>query len=60
VRYVGQRKRTFSSRCKEYKQAIITNKQDSRYAQHVLDTGHAYDTREDTQGIFNAELKAIS
>jgi hypothetical protein len=40
VRYIGQTGRTFKSRFKEHIHTIRKNKQNSKYAQHVLDTGH--------------------
>jgi hypothetical protein len=38
----------------------VANKQNLKYAQYVLQTGHAYGITEDTLGAFNGELKAIS
>jgi hypothetical protein len=36
---------------------IHTNKATSRYAHHILDTGHAYGTIEDTLNILHLEKK---
>jgi hypothetical protein len=40
-RYVVQTGRTFMDRYREHIQAIRTNKHTSKYAQHILDSGHA-------------------
>jgi hypothetical protein len=57
LNYIGQTGRNFRTRYKEHIQAIHTNKTTSRYAQHILDTGHAYNTIEDTLNILHFEKK---
>jgi hypothetical protein len=48
IRYIGQTGRMFKDRYREHIQAIRTNRQTSKYAQHILDAGHAYGTIEVT------------
>jgi hypothetical protein len=48
LEYIRQARRTLYSRFKEHKQAIKGSKQNSGYAQHILDTGHACGTITDT------------
>jgi hypothetical protein len=57
LKYIGQTGRNFRTHYKEHIQAIHTNKMTSRYTQHVLDTGHAYGTIEDTLSILHVEKK---
>jgi hypothetical protein len=59
LRYIGQTGRTFKDRYKEHIQAIRTNKHTSKYAQHILDTGHAYGTIEETMDIIQTTKKVI-
>jgi hypothetical protein len=42
VKYIGQTGCTFKARFKEHIQDIRTNRHNSKFAQHILDTGHAY------------------
>jgi hypothetical protein len=42
--YVGQTGRTFKVCCKEHIEAIRTNGHNSKFAQHMLGTGHAYNS----------------
>jgi hypothetical protein len=44
--YVGQTGRMLKDWYTEHIQAIRTNKQTSKYAQHILETGHMYHTIE--------------
>jgi hypothetical protein len=57
LKYVGQTGRNFRTRFKEHIHAIRTNNLTSRYAQHILETGHAYGKIEDTLDILNRENK---
>jgi hypothetical protein len=41
----------FKDRCIEHIQAIRTNRQNSKFSQHILATGHAYGTIEETMEI---------
>jgi hypothetical protein len=40
--YIGQTGRNFKDRYKEHIRSIRTNKPNTKYAQHILDTQHAY------------------
>jgi hypothetical protein len=44
LKYIGQMGRTFKVRYSEHIHSIKTNKQNSKYAEHILDTGHTYGT----------------
>jgi hypothetical protein len=55
LKYIGQTGRNFKTRYKEHIHAIRTNKTTSRYAQHILETGHTYGTIEDTLNILHRE-----
>jgi hypothetical protein len=57
LRYIGQTGRTFKVRYRDHIQAIRTNKRTSKYAQHILDTGHAYGTIEETMDIIQTTKK---
>jgi hypothetical protein len=57
LKYIGQTGRNFRTRYKEHIQVIHTNKTTSRYAQHILDTGHSYGTIEDTLNILHFKKK---
>jgi hypothetical protein len=59
LRYIGQTGRTFKDRYKEHIQAIRNNKQTSKCAQHILDTGHAYGTIEETMDIIQTTKKGM-
>jgi hypothetical protein len=59
LKYVGQTGRSFRVRYKEHINAIHSNKTSSRYAQHILETGHAYGTIEDTLSILHRERKGV-
>ncbi|XP_021935838.1 uncharacterized protein LOC110837712 [Zootermopsis nevadensis] len=49
--YIGQTGRTFTHRYKEHIAAIRHNKDSSAYAKHILNTGHAYNTINETMDI---------
>jgi hypothetical protein len=44
MKYTGQMGRTFKACFKEPIQDISTNKSNSKFAQHIPDTGHTYKT----------------
>jgi hypothetical protein len=44
LKYIGQTGRIFRVRYREHINAIRINKQNSKFAQHILETGHNYDT----------------
>jgi hypothetical protein len=51
LKYIGQTGRTFKTRYKEHIYAIRTNKLNSKYAEHILDTGHTYGTINETVDV---------
>jgi hypothetical protein len=55
LKYVGQTGCTFRTRYKEHIREIKTNGQKSKFAQHILDTTHNYDTIEITMAILHIE-----
>jgi hypothetical protein len=57
LKYVGQTGCTFRTRYKEHTRELKTNGQKSKYAQHILDTIHNYDTVEKTMQILQIEKK---
>jgi hypothetical protein len=57
LKYIGQTERTFRTRYKEHIREIKTNGQKSKFAQHILDTTHNYDTIEQTMEILHLEKK---
>jgi hypothetical protein len=58
MKYVGQTGRNFRVRYREHIHAIRSNKTTSKYAQHILETGHAYNTLENTLNILQFEKKS--
>jgi hypothetical protein len=50
---VGQTGRQFKARFKEHIQVIKGNTDTSKFAQHILNTGHAYGGMEDTMTILH-------
>jgi predicted GIY-YIG superfamily endonuclease len=56
-KYIGQTGRKFETRFKEHIRDIRNNGQNSRFAQHILDTGHEYETIEKTMKILHIEKK---
>jgi hypothetical protein len=50
-------RRTFKTRYKEHMQAIRTNKQTSKYAQHILDSVHKYNTIQETMEVLHIEKR---
>jgi hypothetical protein len=51
MKYVGQMGRTFNTRYKEHIYNIKSSNSNTGYSKHVLDTGHAYDTMEETMDV---------
>jgi hypothetical protein len=48
LKYVGQTGRTFKARYKEHIHAIRANRHNSKFAQHILATGHMYSSIDQT------------
>lgn len=57
LKYVGQTGRTFKIRFNEHMHDIKYNKYNSKYAQHILDTGHQYGTINQTMDILHIANK---
>jgi hypothetical protein len=57
LKYIGQTGRSFRTRHREHIHAIRTNTTNSKYAQHILDTGHTYGNIEDTLNILHLQKK---
>jgi GTPase SAR1 family protein len=57
MKYIGQTRHTFRACFKEHIQDIRTNRHNSKYAQHILDKGHAYNTMDQTMRILHIEKK---
>jgi hypothetical protein len=57
LKYIGQTGRTFKTRYNEHVHAIKTNKQNSKYAEHTLDTGHTYSATNETLEMLHTEKK---
>jgi hypothetical protein len=57
MKYTGQTGRTFHDRYKEHIRAIRNNNGDSGYCNHILNTGHAYGTINDTMNIIKTAKK---
>jgi hypothetical protein len=49
--------RTFKVRYREHINAIRTNKQNSKFAQHILETGHTYNMMDQTMEVLHIEKK---
>jgi hypothetical protein len=56
-KYIGQTGRTFEARFKEHARDIRNSGQNSKFAQHILDTGHEYETIEKTMKILRIEKR---
>jgi hypothetical protein len=48
LQYIGQTGRSFKTQFNEHIRAVKYNKDTSTYAQHILNTGHAYGNIQDT------------
>jgi hypothetical protein len=57
LKYIGQTGRTFHDRYKEHVRAIRNNNNNSGYSNHILNTGHAYGTINDTMNIIKTAKK---
>jgi hypothetical protein len=57
LKYTGQTGRTFHTRYKEHIYAIRNNNANSGYANHILNTGHKYDTITETMDIIRTQRK---
>jgi hypothetical protein len=49
--------RTFKVRYREHINAIWTNKQNSKFTQHILENGHTYNTMDQTMEVLHIEKK---
>jgi hypothetical protein len=58
LKYIAQTGRNFKVTYKEHIHAIRSNKTTSKYAQHILETGHAYGNIEDILNILHFEKKS--
>jgi predicted GIY-YIG superfamily endonuclease len=56
-RYAGQTGRNFQQRYKEHIHSIRTNNTSSKYAQHIIETQHAYGPIEDTMEVLHLDRK---
>jgi hypothetical protein len=56
-KYVGQTGQTFKTIFKEHTRDIKNDGQNSKFTQHILDTGHEYETTEKTMKILHIEKK---
>jgi hypothetical protein len=59
LKYIGQTGCNFRTRYSEYIQAIHYNKTASKYAKHILETGHAYGTIENTLTFYSMRKRAL-
>jgi hypothetical protein len=57
-KYIGQTGRTFKAKYKEHIRDIKNNGQYSKFAQHVVETGHQYGNMEETMKILHIEKKS--
>ena len=55
--YIGQTGRKFNTRYKEHIHDIRTNNSNTGYSEHILNTGHAYGTIENTMDIIATSKK---
>jgi hypothetical protein len=53
LKYNGQTGRTFKVRYREHTNTIRTNRQNSKFSQHFLETRHEYDTLDQTMEIIH-------
>jgi hypothetical protein len=54
---IGQTGRAFKVRYREHINAVRTNKPNSKFVQHVLETGYVYDKMDQTMKILHIEKK---
>jgi hypothetical protein len=57
IKYIGQTGRTSKARFKEHIQDIRTNKSNTKFAQHILNIEHTYNTIDQTMKILNIKKK---
>jgi hypothetical protein len=57
MKYIGQTGRPFNIRYKEHIRDIKNNSSNSRYSNHILNTGHSYGNITDTMEIMKIERK---
>jgi hypothetical protein len=57
LEYVVQTGRTFKVRYREHINALSTNRQNSTFAQHILEAGHDYNTLDQFMKILHIEKK---
>jgi hypothetical protein len=57
MKYVGQIGRIFIARYREHIQAIRKNGHNSKFAQHIMDTGHTYNSIHQTMEVLHIEKK---
>jgi hypothetical protein len=57
IKYVGQTGRTFNIRYKEHIHDIRSTNSNSKYSNHILNTGYAYETIADTMEIVTTGKK---
>jgi hypothetical protein len=57
LKYIGKTGRTFKTRYNEHIYAIKTNRRNSKYAEHILDTGHTHGTINETLDILHTKKK---
>jgi hypothetical protein len=55
--YIGQTGRKFHIRYKEHIRDIRSNRDNTGYSNHILNTGHTYDTLEDKMQVVNIQNK---
>jgi hypothetical protein len=59
LKYVRQTGRTFRERYREHINATKSNKQHSKFASHILDSGHSYNTMDQTLEVLHIEKKGL-
>jgi hypothetical protein len=55
---IGQTGRIFKFHYREHTNASRTNRQKSKFEQQILETGHEYDTLDQTMGMLQIEKRA--
>jgi hypothetical protein len=57
MKYIGPTGGTFQARFKEHIQDIRTNRPNSKFAQHILNPGHAFNTTDQTMKVLHTGKK---
>jgi hypothetical protein len=57
MKYIRQTRCTFKAHFEEHIRDTRTNRHNLKYAQHMLDTGHAYNTMDQTMKILHIDKK---